>query len=395
MADTRGRIAAAGVVVLAATAAVRTLLARRVVRRPRPAAPRATLTGVTVLVAVRSGDPLLPSRLAEQVDALAPAHVRLLVDDDDPAGVAAARAAARGREHVAVVGHAPPPPGTNPKVHKLALAEPDCRDVVVLLDDDTVLPDGGLARLVGGLASAELVTGIPVYLDRGTVPSRMVAAFVNSSALPSYLALAAVAPPVSVNGMVLATRASDLARVGGFAGLLDATCDDYALALAYRRHGLRIAQVAEPVHLATTVDGVRGYARLLHRWMLFAQQVVQRDPTPGLLALVVVPAVLPVAVVGAAVAAGPLATGAALAVLVGQSLATRALRRELDAGYRGGRRPLLDPGLALEVLALVLAPLHAAAAFLGPRHVLWRGRRVRVGVGSAAARTPARTGRRA
>lgn len=378
MAETRTVVATAGIAALAALAAVRTVLARRVIRRPRPPAPISALADVTVLVAVRSGDPLLPARLAEQADALAPAQVRLLVDDDDPVGRAAAREAARGRDHVAVVDHPPPPPGTNPKLHKLALAEPDCREVVVVLDDDTVLPAGGLARLVGGLADADLVTGIPVYLDRGAVPSRLVAAFVNSSALPSYLALAAVAAPVSINGMVLATRRRDLAAIGGLSTLLDATCDDYALALAYRRHGLRIAQLAQPVLLATSVDGPGGYARLLHRWMLFAQQVVQRDLTPGLLGLVIVPAVLPIAVVGAALAAGPVATVAAVGVLVGQAVATRGLRRELGVGPDGVR------GLGLEVLALMLAPLHAAAAFVGPRHVRWRGRRVRVGVGSAA-----------
>ncbi|TGO04797.1 glycosyltransferase [Serinibacter arcticus] len=378
MAEARTAVAAAGILALAGLAVTRTVLARRVIRRPRPAAPTATLADVTVLVAVRSGDPLLPERLAEQADALAPAQVRLLVDDDDRAGRSAALAAARGRDHVTVLDHPPPPPGTNPKLHKLALAEPDCRDVVVVLDDDTVLPDGGLARLVGGLGSADLVTGIPVYLDRGTLPSRMVAAFVNSSALPSYLALAAVAAPVSINGMVLATRRRDLAAIGGLGTLLDATCDDYALALAYRRHGLRIAQLAQPVLLATTVEGTRGYARLLHRWMLFAQQVVQRDLTPGLVGLVVVPAVLPLVVVAAAVASGPVATGAAVAVLVGQSVATRGLRRDLGVGPDGTR------GLGLEVLALLLAPLHATAAFVGPRHVRWRGRRVRVGVGSAA-----------
>lgn len=378
MAETRTVVATAGIAALAALAAVRTVLARRVIRRPRPPAPISALADVTVLVAVRSGDPLLPARLAEQADALAPAQVRLLVDDDDPVGRAAAREAARGRDHVAVVDHPPPPPGTNPKLHKLALAEPDCREVVVVLDDDTVLPAGGLARLVGGLADADLVTGIPVYLDRGAVPSRLVAAFVNSSALPSYLALAAVAAPVSINGMVLATRRRDLAAIGGLSTLLDATCDDYALALAYRRHGLRIAQLAQPVLLATSVDGPGGYARLLHRWMLFAQQVVQRDLTPGLLGLVIVPAVLPIAVVGAALAAGPVATVAAVGVLVGQAVATRGLRRELGVGPDGVR------GLGLELLALMLAPLHAAAAFVGPRHVRWRGRRVRVGVGSAA-----------
>ncbi|GMA31434.1 glycosyltransferase [Litorihabitans aurantiacus] len=393
MPERRG-LARAGTLVglgaIAVLAVVRTALAQRLVDAPRPAAPADDLARADVLVPVRSGDPLLPGRLALQAEALAPARVRLLVDDDDPAGIAAADHAADGRAHVAVVACPPPAPGTNPKTHKLALAAAGSDDVVVMLDDDAVLPAGGLARLVGGLGAdgdgaggdgAALVTGIPVYSAEGGRWSTLVAAFVNSSALPTYLALAASGPPISVNGMVLATRRRHLAAIGGLERLLDATCDDYAIALAFRRHGLPIAQLAEPVVLATTVDSAAAYARLMRRWMMFAHEVVRRDLSPRFVLLVLVPAALPLITLAAAVGAGGAWPAAVLALLGGQSAGTRALRRRLVPDGAVHTSPART--LVLETLALLLAPAHAVAA-IGVRTVRWRGRLVRVGVGRAA-----------
>lgn len=383
------------------------------------------LRDVTVLVAVRSGDPLLPRVLASSVATLSPARVLLLVDDDDVAGQDAAGAAAAGRPHVEVVVCPPPAPGVNPKVHKLALA--DVRTgTVVLLDDDTALPAGGLARLVAALGDADLATGVPVYREQGGLWSRLLAAFVNGSALVTYLPLARVGPPVSVNGMVVAFRSDDLATVGGFAALATATCDDYALARLFRAHGLRIIQTAHPALVATTVPSAAAYLRVVRRWLMFAGEVVRRDLSPRLVLLLLLPTALPlVAVVLAAVSRDATAVVATLVALAGSALVTRTLRRRVTASGRstgadpartatpavataggsahggvvtedGSGRGAADLwtapthggasgwlGVALEPVAAVLAPLQAVAAQVGPRTVTWRGRRVVVGIGSA------------
>ncbi len=372
-------LAAAGL--LAAVQAARLTSAARAVAAPAPApAPVGELAGVTVLVPVRSGDPLLPATLAASAATLAPARVLLLADEDDPAGVAAAEAARAAGPHVAVRRCPPPPAGVNPKVHKLAAVAPDAGPRVLLLDDDTVLPPGGLARLAGELDGADLVTGVPVYREQGGLWSRLVAAFVNGSALPTYLPMARTGPPVTVNGMVLLTRQDALAAVGGLAAVADATCDDYALALAYRAHGLRIVQSAQPVHLTTTVTGLPAYARLLRRWLLFGGEVLRRDASPRLLVLVVLPAVLPgLAAALAAWSGSRRARAATGAVLLGSAVGTRALRR------RVGREGTGVLGVLLEPVAALLLPLHGLTAALGPRRVVWRGRSVRVGVGGAAA----------
>lgn len=372
---------------LAAVTGVRLVLAARAVAAGPPVADADAAARTTVLVPVRSGDPLLPATLLRSATTLAPARVLLLVDEDDPAGAEAADHARAAGPHVEVRVCPAPPPGVNPKVHKLAAVAPGAGPLVGLLDDDTVLPPGGLARLAGALADADLVTGLPVYAERGGPWSRLVAAFVNGSALLTYLPVARTGPPVTVNGMVLLTRGDALARVGGLAAVVGATCDDYALARAYRAHGLRIAQTTQPALLATTVPGAGAYVRLMRRWLLFGTEVVRRDLGVRLSLLVLLPSVLPgAALVGATVAAvGGTALPAVLlaAVLLATATANRSLRRRLLARAGAGARAVRT-GALLEAVAALLLPLHALTAVVGPRTVVWRGRRIRVGVGAAS-----------
>ncbi len=383
---TAARLAAVSGALLCAAWAVRLAAARAALRgastgarRTRPGGGPADLSDVTALIAIRSGDPLLGPVLAESVATLAPAEVLLLVDDDDPVGEQAARAAAAGADHVEVVRCPPPAAGHNPKVHKLVLAQDRARGVVLVLDDDCVLPPGGLARLVAALAEGDLVTAVPVYREQGGLWSRLVAAFVNGSALVTYLPMARFGPPVSVNGMTVLTRRHTLEGVGGFARA-DTTCDDYALARAYRGAGLRIVQTAQPVLLATTVPGPAAYAKLLRRWLLFACEVPRHDLSMRLIALVVAPPALTLAFVAAAVVAGPWWAAGAAAVLLGSALGTRALRRLAGTPADGALGVLLEP------VAALLTPLHLLGAVFGPRRVRWRGRAVRIG--STPARTP-------
>nr|WP_297425875.1 glycosyltransferase [uncultured Actinotalea sp.] len=330
---------------------------------------------ITVLVPIRSGDPLLAPTLAAQVDALDRAHVLLLVDDDDAAGHAAAQSArTRAPHRVAVRSFPPADPGTNPKVTKLAAAQPD-EGVVVLLDDDTVLPRAALTRMVAALAHGDLVTGIPVYREQGTVWARLLAAFVNGGALLTHPVLARTGPPVTVNGMALVCRASTLARLGGLASIAHEVCDDYALARLVRSAGGRIVQttVAHPV--ATTVASPGEYARIQRRWLLFAQQVVRGDLSAAMVVLVLVPSALPLlALVTTLAARSRSAVAGAVGVGFAKALALRVLRRRLHPGA-GSRR-----GVLLEVVADVLTPLHLARAAVGGRTaVSWRDRQVVTG----------------
>ena len=360
------------IVYLLLTAARVTLAATSLRRAARRTAPART-QDVTVLVPVRSGDPLLGRVLAEQAAGLDRATLVLLVDDDDADAITTAARVAGGASGAVEVRRCPPPePGVNPKVAKLAAAAPGIDGLVAVLDDDTVLPPGAITRAVDALRGADLVTGVPVYREQGGPWARLVAAFVNGSSLLSYLPLARLTPPVSVNGMFVLTRSAALAQVGGFAAIDDQVCDDYALARGYRRAGLRIAQTTIVHPLTTTVDGPVAYARLMRRWTLFAAQVGRRDPTPALLILVVAPTYLPPVALLLALIDGGAMPLVVLAALVIKALATRWLRGLAPPAPTGAAGP------AFEVLADLLSVGHALAAVLGPHTVVWRGRRVRV-----------------
>lgn len=347
-----------------------------------PARGGAPPAPVTVLQAIRSGDPLLPALLAENLANHPDARFVWLVDADDPPGREAAERASLGAgDRVDVVVTPPLPPGRNPKVFKLALALPRCGAVLAVLDDDTVLPPGALARAVAALAEGDLVTGIPVYREQGSLWSRLVAAFVNGASLLTYLPLARVSEPVTINGMFYVTRRRTLAGLGGFAAIEDRLCDDYELARLYRAGGRRIVQTAVVHPLATSVPGPREYLRIMRRWMVFGRQVLGEDLSPALVAVVVLPAILPLAALLAAGLAGVTSGAWWAAAVVGGASAAKAtttvlLRRAAPPA------PVSIGGAVLEVVADLLVPFHLLAAAVRPTRLTWRDRRLDVGAGA-------------
>lgn len=364
---------------------VRVWLAGAVLRRSAPRHPADVRGTPTVLQAIRSGDPLMPGLLRENLANNPGVHFVWLVDEDDPAGQRAAESVAAelatdGRTgRVEIVVTPPLPPRRNPKVFKLVLGLPRCGDLVAVLDDDTVLPAGALRRAVAALADGDLVTGVPVYREQGTIWSRLVAAFVNGNALCTYLSVLRFTRPVTINGMFYVTRRDTLESLGGFAAIEDRLCDDYELAKLYRAGGATIVQSTVTHPLATTVPGAGAYLRIMRRWMVFAQQVLVTDLRFPVACLVVPPVVLPAAiVVSAAVTASPVWCVAALLVLLGKAVATGALR--------GRAGPSSVRGVLLEVVADVLLPVHVVAALIRPHRITWRDRVIDTRAGDVAVR---------
>jgi ceramide glucosyltransferase len=259
-------------------------------------------------------------------------------------------------------------------VYKLARAVDASDSLVAVLDDDTVLPPGTLGRAATLLAEADLVTGIPYYLVGGGVWSRLVAAFVNGSALLTYLPLSLVGPPVSINGMFYLTTRAALERAGGFAAVEDRVCDDYELAALYRRAGLRLVQASLPHPLRTSVPSASAYARIIRRWLVFSLRLLRDEANPALAALVVAPSLAPGAALACAVAARrPVLAVATLAAVVAKSLATAQLRQDLiDI-------PASAEDLGLEAVSDLLLPLHLLAAVAARGRITWRGKPMRIG----------------
>lgn len=170
----------------------------------------------------------------------------------------------------------PAPDGINPKLAKLQPALDAAADdeVFLVLDDDTRLPRASLGALLTGLDGATLATGLPAYLPGGTPWAQLVEQFVDNNAAMTYLTL----DPVTINGMTWAMRVADLRALGGFTPILRNLTDDLAVAGAVLRSGGTICQTASPQWITTSVDSPGHYVRLLHRWMLFANLLLRRQP---------------------------------------------------------------------------------------------------------------------
>jgi ceramide glucosyltransferase len=350
--------------------AVRHVLARRA-WQPSAEGPEPE---VVVLQPILSGDPFLAEQLAANLANHPAARFRWLVDEGDDEGRRVATALAEGVERVEVRVYGEAPASANPKVYKLARAVDASDSLVAVLDDDTVLPPGTLACAATLLADADLVTGVPYYLVEGSLWSRLVAAFVNGSALITYLPLSLVGPPVSINGMFYLTTRAALERAGGFAAMEDRVCDDYELAALYRRAGLLLVQASLPHPLRTTVTSAAAYASIMRRWLVFSLRLLRDEANPSLAALVVAPGVAPGVAIACAVAARrPTLAAASLAAVAAKAVATARLRRDLLGA------PSAPGDLGCEVVSDLLLPVHLLAALAARGHITWRGRPMRIG----------------
>jgi ceramide glucosyltransferase len=287
------------------------------------------------------------------------------VDEDDAAGrLACAEAMAREPTTQVVVREVPPPPaGKNPKLFKLAIGTREVFEpVMVVLDDDTRLPAASLAALVEGLATHDLSTGLPGYLHDGRWPSRLLAQFVNDQAALTYLPLLPVLPPLTINGMAWAMRTDAVARMGGLEPLARHLTDDLAVARAVCAVGGNILQTPRPQWVQTTVRDGQHYARLMHRWFLFALLLLRAQP-PGTAALIGVVHGLPPVLLGVALGTAP---WAAVAVLLVARASVLALLQRTVYG-----RVMHHPGLS--ILSELLQPLHLLHALVR-RRITWRSR---------------------
>jgi len=341
-----------------------------------PKYPPVGFTEVTVLQPVVSGDPRLGEILGAGLQALPAAEFLWLGDEDDThardlcARLQRVFPTARAR----FVPIPPPPPGQNPKLHKLAFVESQLRSrYVMVLDDDTAPTATAGAALLGALADCDLATGLPFYLDGQGTGTRLVTQFVNNQAIFTYLPLLRFHPPITINGMFYALETSRLRALGGFAPQTHHVTDDFAMARLIINAGGRIHQTVEVHFIATTVRGTRHYVQLMHRWFVFATLLLRAQPPRWRLAIVglhgLPPMLLWIAIIMTLLAPRWSSMAVLAAMLITRSvLVSRAQRR--IAG-RSSHAPLIS------LLAELLQPFHLIHGFC-QRTILWRKRRIRV-----------------
>ena len=199
------------------------------------------------------------------------------------------------------------------------------------------------------------------------------AGFVNGSALITYLPLLAAGPPITINGMFYLTTQPALARAGGFDSIEEFVCDDYELALRYRRTGQRLVQAALVHQVRTTVPDFLAYRRLMRRWMVFTMRLLRAELNLPILVLLVAPVLLPLVTLLAAAVGGSWELAAAVLVAVAAKAAGMAALRHRLLGTTESVATL-----GWEVLADLLQPLHAVGSLLWPGRIVWRGKAMRL-----------------
>lgn len=341
-------------------------------RRAGHHAHSTSLLEVTVLQPILSGDPTLAACLADNLSQTPEAQFIWLIDEDDLEAQKIAEILAPPQRVRVVIGPRPTD-GENPKVAKLARALPlvETRYLAVL-DDDTVLPHGGLSRAISALETGGLATGLPLYASRANGWSRLVSGFVNGSALLTYPAASMVGAARTINGMFYASEVASLVQAGGFEAIRGSLTDDYAIATLFRRLGAPITQTDVLHPISTTVTDIGHYFGIMRRWMIFGSRYLRENRSLFSLVLILVPSLAPpVLLVVGLVSGWPWALGA-LALLLAKAAGNRLLRQRLG----GPAGNAID--MAYEAAADLLTPIHIIFALVSPNRFNWRSRRIRV-----------------
>lgn len=337
----------------------------------------ATTPLVSILQPILSGDPTLEGCLEQNLLARSryPVEFIWLVDDDDVVAQAICRRLIERypTRLIRLIELPAPPERTSPKMIKLiagsALAE---GEIICVLDDDTVLPDGGLEQCLPYLDQPEvgLAFGLPFYTNFSNLWSSLVAAFVNSHSLMTYVPPTYFGDPFTINGMFFAIKRDLLRQIGGFEGLQTILADDFAVAQRVRSHGYRLAQTPLRHGISTTVRGPRHYLNLLQRWFIFPRESLLRHLAPRELALtyglVLLPTLAPLLLMLAAGWRKSLRP-----VLLLYLVYDYVLFAHINRAYLGNATPWRRSWW-VPVLALIL-PAQLVVALLSPQRINWRG----------------------
>lgn len=320
---------------------------------------------LTIAQAILSGDPLLESRLAENLSALAGQKFLWLIDEDD----AEARRIANTIKtaSVEVILCPPCPDATNPKLWKLERASHLTQTpFFCVLDDDTTLSVESAAALIAAAEKSTVAAGIPCYQDSGDVASGLLAQFVNNNSVFTYLGTSCLLDPFTLNGMGYVMKREELARIDHFKSILNELTDDLALATLVLKLGGTIHQSKAPLRVRTGVKNLRHYMQLMHRWYVFTLLLLKRQSTPVQILIFALHGLPPMILVALCVLHDLSALGAVL-------LLRFFIIRSMHARFFGIRlhRPFLS------VLSELMQPVHLAHA-LAVRTICWRKRRYRV-----------------
>lgn len=359
------------------------IMVLRFFRRPHPGFTQPPQL-VSVLQPILSGDPTLQATLEHNLmgEADHPVEFVWLVDETDLVAqdVCGALQCAHPERAIQLLSTPLAPQGSNPKTFKLAHGIQVARgDIICVLDDDTLLPEGWMADCLPYLdqPGAGLVFGLPYQINFSNLWSSLVAYFVNSNSLLTYVPYAMVHSPVTINGMFYAARRAAWAAVGEFTGLEPILADDFAVAQRFRQHGLALVQSPLRHAIRTQVRDAEHYVSLLQRWFIFPRESLLRHLAWQEQALVYVlalaPAVTPLLLLIGLLIVPSVWTALLLALYL---LYAYGIFAQFNLKFLNRASPWRS---SWQVLLLQLVfPLQLLAALLLPQRIIWRGHRMQV-----------------
>ena len=248
---------------------------------PKACGQTQMVQSITIMQPILSGDPELAAMLEQNLrNNQAPTYL-WLIDQDDAVGKSITQVLQHQYAHIDIqIVECPPcPEGINPKLLKLNIGAGLIEEgLVVILDDDTVLPAATLSALAEALNVGKLATALPYYQAAKGGWASITAQFVNSNSALTYLSQAQLVGAVTLNGMCYALGLKDIRALDNFKGILKELTDDYALATILKQSGHKIVQVPQPVYVKTSVANGQHYISLMHRWFVFSTLLWASEP---------------------------------------------------------------------------------------------------------------------
>jgi ceramide glucosyltransferase len=338
-------------------------------QRAARGSPPATYPPVTILKPLHGAEPNLHAALSSFCLQNYPAPLQIVLGVADPADTAAATArrliAELPDRDIALVID-PRRHGANAKVSNLINMQGQARhDVLLIADSDIAVSPDYLTGVAAALDQPDV--GLVTCLYHG-VPStglwsRLAAAAIDYHFLPNVLVGLKLRLATPCFGSTIAVRKSTLAGIGGLQSVADQLADDYALGMAVRRAGRK---VAIPPLLVSHACAERSLRELLMHEIRWARTIRGVD-SPGFAGLAITYAV-PLALLG--VILGGLTPAAWILAI---ALVCRfALQAELHRLFRL-RNGIFWLGPIRDILSFTVF----VASFFG-RRVEWRGHRYAV-----------------
>ena len=334
---------------------------------------------VSILQPILSGDPTLWDCLAKNLQMQTGYQTEFLwlIDDNDAVAFSGCQKLISEYPNcnVRLISLPPPSDGISPKTFKLIIGLQESKsEIIVVLDDDTILPDYGLEQCLPYLNQPEigLAFGLPYYLNFGNFWSSLVSCFVNGNSLLTYIPYTFLIHPFTINGMFYAIKKDVLVKVGGFSGLESAICDDYAIAKRFRSQGYQLAQTPLRHGISTQVENASHYFNILNRWLIFPQASIMKSATIGELslfyALVLLPNFFPLLTVIYLLVFPSIYSAVFSLVYFGFNAY---MMIEFNRRYLNQATP--NSKIIWILLIQIILPFQIVASLLSPRKINWRG----------------------